>query len=112
MTVHQALENRQLSGEKLDTFAWAFVLIWIGMALLASLGWGVGLLGVGVILLGEQMARMYTAAKLEIFWVVVGAIFVIGGVSDLAGGQISLIPVACIIAGVALFLSALFSKQP
>lgn len=112
MTVHQAAAtlDRRFSAERLDTLAWALLLIWIGIVLLASLGWGIGLLGVGIILFSEQLVRVYSAANLQIFWIVAGAVLVIGGVSDLAGIQISLIPVAFIVAGVALLVSALFSK--
>jgi hypothetical protein len=94
----------------LDVFAWSFFFIWIGIALLSNLGWGVGLLGVGIIILGKQATREYMALGFETFGVVCGVIFVLGGVWELLSVRISLVPVVCIAAGVALMLSALFGK--
>lgn len=106
----EVVPTKPLLPQKIDTVFWGFLFIWIGVALLAGLGWGIGLLGVGIILLAEQVASKYTTAKLEIFWVVVGAVFVIGGIADVVGIRISLIPLTCIVAGVALLVSALFEK--
>lgn len=79
--------------------------------MLTNLGWGITLIGIGVFLLGEQAARSYAAVKLDVFWTVVGVVFVVGGISELLGLHISLIPVACIVAGVILLLSALLSNS-
>lgn len=98
------------SMKKLDSLVWGFLFIWIGIALFTAIGWGIGLLGVGAILLCEQVARKYLGGSIEIFWIVVGTVFVTGGVSDLSNIHISLIPVACVVAGVALLLSTLFEK--
>jgi len=42
---------------KLDTVGCALFFIWIGIAILANVGWGVGLIGVGVIILGGLVAK-------------------------------------------------------
>jgi hypothetical protein len=39
--------------------------LWAGIALVAGLGWGVGLLGVGLITLGGQAVRRYLGLALE-----------------------------------------------
>ena len=75
-----------------------------------NFGWGVGLLGVGIIVLGKQAIREYMALGFETFEVVCGVLFVLGGVWELLSIRISLVPVVCIAAGVALLLSALFGK--
>ena len=106
----EAVPLGQTSMKKLDSLVWGILLIWIGIALFTALGWGIGLLGVGAILLCEQAARKYMGGSIEIFWIVVGAVFITGGVSELSNVHISLVPVACIVAGVALLLSALFEK--
>ena len=103
-------EGGHTYAHKLDVFAWSFFFIWIGIALLSNLGWGVGLLGVGIIILGKQATRKYMALGLETFGVVCGLLFVLGGVWELLSVRISLVPVVCIAAGVALLLSALFGK--
>ncbi len=102
--------QRKRAAHELDTAMWGLLLIWIGISLLAGLGWGIGLLGVGIILLVEQFARRYLAIRLEGFWLVVGLVFVIGGVAELLDFHISLIPVACIVAGMALLLSVVLGK--
>jgi len=68
---------------KLEAIGWGLFFIWMGIALLTDVGWGVGLLGVGIITLGCQAARRYYILKLEGFWVVVGLFFFLGGIWDL-----------------------------
>lgn len=103
-------EGGHSNAHKLDVFAWSFFFIWTGIALLSNLSWGIGLLGVGIIILGKQATRKYMALKFETFGVVCGVLFVLGGVWELLSVRISLVPVVCIAAGVALLLSALFGK--
>lgn len=111
MTSHSlAVMDEGTAVQKLDAVVWGLLLIWIGSALLASLGWGVGLLGVGIILLCEQAARKYVSAKLETFWAIVGVVFVIGGITELMNLHVSLIPIACIVGGLALLVSALLDE--
>ena len=95
------------TAHKLDAVAWGLFFIWIGIAFLANFGWGIGLLGVGVLIMGMQAARKYVALALEMFWVVVGILFLLGGIWELLGVHVSLIPVVCIVAGIALLISAL-----
>jgi len=75
----QRVANRRGLTKKLEAAGWGLFFIWIGIALLADVGWGVGLLGVGIIILGAQVSRRYLA----------------------------LVPILCIVAGVALLASAL-----
>jgi hypothetical protein len=109
MTVAMAVGG-EVTAHKLDAVAWGLLFLWIGIALLANLSWGIGLLGVGVLILGMQTARKYMALPLEIFWVVVGVLFVMGGVWELLSVRVSLIPVVCIVAGIALLISVLSEK--
>jgi hypothetical protein len=97
----------EVTAHKVDAVAWGVFFIWIGMALLANRGWGIGLLGAGILILAKQTARMYMALALEMFWVLVGAFFVMGGVWELLSVHVSLMPIVCIVAGVALLISAL-----
>jgi hypothetical protein len=112
MATHPIISTQggHITAHKLDVFAWSFFFLWIGIALFSNLGWGVGLLGVGIILLGKQATRKYMAFGFETFGVVCGVLFVLGGVWELLSVRISLVPVVCIAAGVALLLSALFGK--
>lgn len=103
-------EGGHTIAHKLDVFAWSFFFIWIGVALLSNVGWGIGLLGVGIIILGKQATRQYMALGFETFGVVCGVLFVLGGIWELLSVRISLVPIVCIAAGAALLLSALFGK--
>ncbi len=104
-------EDTQVALQKMDAIAWGLFFVWVGIALLANLSWGIGLLGVGVIVLGGQAARKYLALSFEAFWVIVGVLFVLGGIWELFHVRVGLIPIVCIVAGVVLLLSALRGKQ-
>ena len=98
--------NTLVVAHKLDAAAWGLFFVWVGVALIANIGWGPGLVGVGVITLGGQLARKYLSLTVERFWVAVGLLFVLGGVWELLGLRFSLVPILLIVAGVALLLSA------
>ena len=103
----QRVANRRALSKKLEAAGWGLFFIWIGIALLADVGWGVGLLGVGIITLGGQVSRRYLTLEVEGFGVVVGFLFLVGGVWELFHVQLALVPILCIVAGVALLASAL-----
>ena len=104
------LPDRRGALERLDSVAWGLFFLWVGVALQTNLSWGIGLLGVGIIVLGAQTARKYMALTLETFWVVVGVLFVMGGIWELLSVRVAMIPVVCITAGVLLLVSALRRK--
>jgi hypothetical protein len=106
----QRLTNRNVLHKKLDAAGWGLFFIWIGIALFAHVGWGTGLLGVGIITLGEQVTRKYFALRAEGFWVAVGFFFILGGVWELLNVQFGLLPILCIAVGVALLVSTLVGK--
>jgi hypothetical protein len=102
--------NGRTLARKLEAAGWGLFFIWIGLALLADVGWGVGLLGVGIITLGVQGARKHFTLELDRFSVAVGFLFVVGGVWELFNVQIALVPILCIVAGVAFLVSALAGR--
>ncbi len=97
---------------KLNAASGGLLLIWIGVAMAADVGWAMGLSGVGIVLLAEQAARAYWAVKYELFWVVVGNVFLLGGILMQVGLSISLAPLALIVVGIALLASTLRRKPP
>jgi hypothetical protein len=109
----QTLELAQRSelSRKLEAIGWGLFFIWTGIALFGNLGWGAGLLGVGIITLGAQAARKYFGLKLKGFWLVVGFFFVAGGIWKLFNIQLGLLPILCITAGVALLGSRLVGSR-
>ena len=102
-------EGSELS-HKLAVVGWSLFFIWIGIALLLKVDAGIGLLGIGIITLGMQTARKYFNLKLEGFWVVVGLLFVIGGIWDLFEAKVSLVPILLILGGLALLVKTVKGK--
>jgi hypothetical protein len=90
---------------RLDAVGWGSFFIWVGVALLAHLGWGFGLLGVGLVTLAVQVARRYLGLGAEPFWIVVGLLFLAGAIGELLAFQFNLLPVLLIVAGLGLLLS-------
>ncbi|KPL01172.1 MAG: hypothetical protein AMJ91_01045 [candidate division Zixibacteria bacterium SM23_73_3] len=105
------MTNSHHLGKKLDAVGWGLFFIWVGIAFLANLGYGVGLLGVGVITLGGQVARKCFNLRLEGFWVVVGLLFVLGGLWELFEPKVSLVPILLIVVGLVWLLSAIRGKR-
>ena len=52
----EAARKKRLA-RSLDSLGWGLFFIWIGIAFLADVGWGVGCVGVGLIILGGLVAR-------------------------------------------------------
>ncbi|HEY7502907.1 MAG TPA: hypothetical protein VH700_02320 [Gemmatimonadales bacterium] len=104
---HVPAANTLVVAHKLDAVSWGLFFVWVGVALMTGMGWGVGLLGVGVITLVGQAARMFFALAVEPFWIIVGLFLLLGGVWELLGLQFSLVPIMLIVAGMALLLSAM-----
>ena len=54
---HLPTPHRLLTAERIGAIAWGAVLIWIGVALATSVGFGVTLIGLGLITLAVQGLR-------------------------------------------------------
>jgi len=104
-------EERSELAHKLAAVGWSLFFIWIGVVLLMEGGVGIGLLGVGVITLGVQTARKYHRLTLEGLWVVVGLLFVVGGLWQLFEAKLPLVPILLIVAGVALLVWTVRGKH-
>ena len=105
-------QARQASlARRLDAAGWGLFFIWMGIATLIDVGWGIGLCGVALITLGMQAVRKNAGLKLEPFWIVVGLLFLLGGAWELAALEISLTPFLLIIAGIALLISTIRGKS-
>jgi hypothetical protein len=66
---------------------------------------------VGVLGLGEQVARRYYSLNMEGFWVVVSLLFVVGGLWNLIEANVDLVPLLLIAAGLAVLFSAFCGKR-
>lgn len=76
-------------------------------------GLGVGILGVGVIALAGEAARICFGLPLDWFWLMTGIIFAVWGICELLKVQFggSLVPILCIVLGVAILTTA-FRPKP
>jgi len=97
----------QKFADQLSTVGWSLFLIWVGIALLMKLDTSIGLLGVGIIILLVQGARKCFNLKLEVFWIVIGLLFVIGSLWEIYKPNLPLVPVLLIVVGAALLVSAI-----
>ncbi len=91
--------NRDDSIRQIDAAAWAVFFIWVGMVMLAGLPWGWFLVGVGVLILGAQVARQQRNLKIETFGVVIGLIILAAGIWELLSLPWPLMPIALIVLG-------------
>ncbi len=99
----QKAEKSELS-RKLDAAGWGSFLIWLGIVLMVGADTSVALLGIGIIMVGVQVARLVLKLHMERFWLVVGLLFVVGGIWQLIDTRLHLVPILLIVAGLALML--------
>ena len=100
----RTIVEKQAMARKLEVAAWGLFFVWIGAAAIMHISWGMGLLGVGVITLGMQIVRKRFGLVPEGFWVVIGGLFLLGGLWELFSVGISLLPVVFLgIGGVLLW---------
>lgn len=105
--VHEPLmtsEERAL-GARIDAAAWGVFFVWVGLALLANLGWGVGLIGAGAIMLGAQAWRSVAGVRVDRFAAIVGVLFAVVGIGNLLGLRVEVVPLLFIAAGVGILAS-------
>jgi hypothetical protein len=90
---------------KMEAIGWGALFVWIGVALLAHVGWAVGLIGAGVITLGVQTWRKRAGVGVDRFAMILGILFVFVGVWNLFDVRVDLVPILFIVAGVWLLAS-------
>ena len=95
---------------KYDAAGWALFFIWVGVAWIADIGLGAGLLGVAIITLGMQGLRKAVRVRVEGFWVLVGLGFAVAGLWQWLDIETPLAPFVLIIIGVALFIGRVWPR--
>lgn len=80
--------------------AWSLFFIWVGFAWLMSISLGWVLLGIGILLLAMQGAHHVSKVKVDGFWILVGAAFLVGAALEFLGVEMPLLPVMLIAAGI------------
>ena len=106
-----AVDKKAELARKLAVGSWGLFFIWVAITLVANVGWGIALLGVGIITLATQAVRKCVGLPAEWFWLVVGVLFLAGGICELRGVPMPVVPILLALAGVALLASALCGKR-
>lgn len=102
--------GRESMSEKLAGAGWGLFFLWIGVSILVTMPSWLALLGVGVITLGVQVARVTQDLRIEGFWVTVGALFFAAALWDVSGTTVQLLPVLLIVVGGGVLVS-LFRRK-
>ena len=110
-TAKSEATDRSSVAEKLDAVGWGLFFLWMGVALLFEFSWGVTLVGIGIITLGEQLARFASNLRMQGFWVVVGVGFLLGGIWQAMDAELPLVPILLILAGLTVLLARFLPKR-
>ncbi len=102
--------THQDRASKYDAAGWALFFVWVGIAWLADVSLGVGLLGVAVITLGMQAIRKAAGVRVEGFWVLVGLGFAVAGLWQWLDVETPLAPFVLIVIGIALFIGRVWPR--
>jgi hypothetical protein len=100
----------KLLARQLSALAGGAAAIWLGIVFLLGLGWGTGLMGVGMILLIEQLARRRFGLDHDLYWTAGGALALIGGMLLESGYDVRIGPMILILIGIFAIISA-FAQQ-
>jgi hypothetical protein len=112
------MNNTQTLHRNFEAIAWGALFIWWGITeLVPSLPAGTGAIGIGLILIGVNVARWFTGIPISGFSLTVGILALVWGGLELAGVLLSLpfeLPVFAIlliVLGAIILAPALFRSQ-
>ena len=96
--------------QTISAVGWGAFFIWVGIVMLVDIPPGWGLLVVGLITLAGQLARVAYGLVQEGFWLVVGTMFLLGGIWQLFDVELQLVPAFLIGVGLAVILMRIWPK--
>lgn len=99
--------GRSTVAGRIDSAGWGLFCLWIGIAFLLDVGWGIGLLGVGILTLAMQVVRRGFGLECKGFWLVAGGAIALAAVWELAATDVSLGPILFIALGISVLVWAL-----
>lgn len=97
---------------RLDSIVWALFLIWSGIALIANVGWGYGVLGVAAIILGGEAYRWHRGLEIQTFWLIFGVMALAVAIMTLFSISLRLIPLVLIGFGIGQLLGVIRRPRP
>jgi hypothetical protein len=106
ITAPEVGSRQHLLEREIDAAGWGLLLMWIAVSMVADVGWGIALLGIGGVILLAQAVRVSLRLAAERFSLAVGVLFVAAGAWELLGPSIGLVPVICFAGGLMLLGSA------
>jgi hypothetical protein len=107
MTQPSTAQQTSRLSHRIDGGGWAFAFIWVGVALLADVGWGWLLVGLGLIMLAGQGALRLAHEPSSGFWIACGATLLGSGIWQLLDLRWPLAPVLFILVGLGILVGAL-----
>jgi len=93
---------------RIDSAAWGLFFLWTGIALLLDVGWGIGLLGVGILVLAMQAVRRGFGLKPDRLPLFVGGAITLAAVWKLAAIDTSPGSILLIVLGMAVVVRAIW----
>ncbi len=96
---------------RLEIASWGALLLWVGFCFIVEIRWGVGLLGVAVVILGSQAIRAITKLGIQGGWVIFGSLFAGAGLWHIVDVGVDFGPIVLVAAGVAVLLTAVFGNK-
>jgi hypothetical protein len=95
---------------RVDATSWALFFIWIGIAILADIGWGWSLLGISAIVLGTQAVVYFNGNKADGFWILCGVMVLAAAVWELFDLTSPLGAVLLVVWGIVMLLNSFFGS--
>jgi hypothetical protein len=95
---------------RLRAVAWGLFFVWLGARALMHLSWDWTLVGIGGIILAEQMIRASLRIGVSGLWMATGVIFVIAGLWDRFNLDWPIGPVMFIVLGAGILWHGIFGR--
>ncbi len=102
--------KRHEVAQTISAVGWGAFFVWIGVVMMTEVPPGWALVVIGVMTLAGQVARIAFGLAQEGFWLIVGALFLVGGIWQLFDVQLQLVPALLIGCGLAVILTRVWPK--
>lgn len=108
------LSEKDLLNKRLENISWGLFLVMLGGLWLVPDQWipeGAWLVGAGLIMLGLNLVRYLKGIKMSGFTLVLGAIAIFSGISDILKVDLPVFPILLILIGANIIIRPLMEKD-